>query len=531
MKSIQVLDVTLRDGGCVNDFNFGIDYMNKILAALENSGVDYIELGYIDSNKGSEQERTQFVNEKVIYENFLHGKKEGITYVAMVDYGKFDVEKLESRKAESIDGIRMAFHKKNWKEALEVGRAVINKGYMFYVQPMLTAWYSDMELLELITCVNELLPDATGFYIVDSFGEMRGTDVIRLMHLVDNNLNPNIMLGFHSHNNLQLSYSNAMEFLDFPTERNIILDASVMGMGKGAGNLNTELLMEHLNLYYDKKYSLYPLLELIDQVINVIHSEKYWGYAAEYYLSSVYHCTPSYASHFYNKHMLPINEVAELLAQIPDEKKISFDKHFAEDLYVNYNSQKTFDDAMVIEQLKKIFAGKRVLVIAPGRSISSATEKIERYLLEESVITISLNNFSFETDYILTTRNEVYEEAIKKNRNIIVPSRITRESSNHVLVIDYMRWIITGEKTFDSSGVIALKLLSTIGVAEIMLAGFDGFSFNMNDNYYNPTLRRPITEEQVLARNAFYADLINEISERVNVNFITPSSYTREYKR
>lgn len=322
-----------------------------------------------------------------------------------------------------------------------------------------------------------------------------------------------------------------MEFLDFPTERNIILDASVMGMGKGAGNLNTELLMEHLNLYYDKKYSLYPLLELIDQVINVIHSEKYWGYAAEYYLSSVYHCTPSYASHFYNKHMLPINEVAELLAQIPDEKKISFDKHFAEDLYVNYNSQKTFDDAMVIEQLKKIFAGKRVLVIAPGRSISSATEKIERYLLEESVITISLNNFSFETDYILTTRNEVYEEAIKKNRNIIVPSRITRESSNHVLVIDYMRWIITGEKTFDSSGVIALKLLSTIGVAEIMLAGFDGFSFNMNDNYYNPTLRRPITEEQVLARNAFYADLINEISERVNVNFITPSSYTREYKR
>lgn len=192
MKSIQVLDVTLRDGGCVNDFNFGIDYMNKILAALENSGVDYIELGYIDSNKGSEQERTQFVNEKVIYENFLHGKKEGITYVAMVDYGKFDVEKLESRKAESIDGIRMAFHKKNWKEALEVGRAVINKGYMFYVQPMLTAWYSDMELLELITCVNELLPDATGFYIVDSFGEMRGTDVIRLMHLVDNNLNPNI---------------------------------------------------------------------------------------------------------------------------------------------------------------------------------------------------------------------------------------------------------------------------------------------------------------------------------------------------
>ena len=85
MERLKILDVTLRDGGCVNDFNFGIDYMNKILESLENSSIDYIELGYLDEKKGSIDNRTQFLNEKCIYQNFLINKKNNIKYVAMID--------------------------------------------------------------------------------------------------------------------------------------------------------------------------------------------------------------------------------------------------------------------------------------------------------------------------------------------------------------------------------------------------------------------------------------------------------------
>lgn len=112
MNNLKVLDVTLRDGGCVNDFNFGQTYMDKILVAQEASGVDIIELGYIDENKGSVSNRTQYINERVIYENFLKHKKPGVSYVAMMDYGKFNVDNLSPHVAEGIDGIRMAFHKK-----------------------------------------------------------------------------------------------------------------------------------------------------------------------------------------------------------------------------------------------------------------------------------------------------------------------------------------------------------------------------------------------------------------------------------
>ena len=106
MNNVKVLDVTLRDGGCVIDFNFGSNYMNKILKALESTKVNIIELGYIDNKKGSPNERTQFNNEKVIYENFLKEKSKDYEYVAMIDHGKFNVDELEQRNDKGIDGIR-----------------------------------------------------------------------------------------------------------------------------------------------------------------------------------------------------------------------------------------------------------------------------------------------------------------------------------------------------------------------------------------------------------------------------------------
>ena len=311
MKSLKVLDVTLRDGGCVNDFNFGEKYMNQILNSLEQSGVEIIELGYIDERKGSFSGRTQFINEHIIAKNLLKNKKPNIMYVAMMDYGKFNAENLSIYEDYLIDGIRLAFQKKDRYKIIEVAREIINKGYKLFIQPMTIMRYSDKELIEFIDLINTELPDATAFYIVDSFGEMRMGDLDRLIHLVEHNLIEGMPLGLHSHNNLQLSYFNAVTFLQSSTSRELIIDSSIMGMGKGAGNLNTELFLEHLNLYFGKNYYIAPLLEVIDKVLNQIRAEYYWGYSIEYYLSSINHCTPSYASHFYKKHMLPVHQVAE----------------------------------------------------------------------------------------------------------------------------------------------------------------------------------------------------------------------------
>ena len=392
---------------------------------------------------------------------------------------------------------------------------------------MITLRYSDAELLELIDLVNKELPDAAGFYIVDSFGEMRPNDMSRILNLVDHNLISSMTLGFHSHNNLQLSYSNAMAMLQFPTTRNIMLDCSIMGMGKGAGNLNTELLLEHLNLFYGKKYNISPLLEVIDKVINQLHDEFYWGYAPEYYLSSANHCTPSYASHFYNKHMLPIDQVGELLGMIAEDKKISFDKEYAEELYRKYNEEKAVDDTMVVEELKAEFKDKTILLVAPGKSVGEAIDKIKGLSSNENIITIGLNcTIDLNCDYILTTRSDIYEQALSDGKSIIVPSSVSKGGRGSVKILNYANWIEVDERTHDSSAVIALKLLQACGIRNILLAGFDGFSVNINDNYYDPNLRHPVNAEQAERRNAYYKKLIKRVSDvGIDVTFVTASLY------
>ena len=170
----------------------------------------------------------------------------------MINYGEFSLEKIPVYQGKGIQGIRVAFHKKDADKATEYCRKLKEKGYMVFVQPMISLSYSDTEFIQLIQRVNEIKPYA--FYIVDSFGMMKRKNLLRLFYMVEHNLSEDIWVGFHSHNNLQLAYSNAQSLIEAQTTRNIIIDTSVYGMGRGAGNLNTELFADYLNEYTEKKY-------------------------------------------------------------------------------------------------------------------------------------------------------------------------------------------------------------------------------------------------------------------------------------
>lgn len=526
MRDIKLLDVTLRDGGCVNNFNFGITYMNKIRSSQERAGVDCIEVGYIDQNKGSYRDRTQFIDVRSISDGFITEKNKNVLYLAMIDYGKYDLNKLTKKCDDGIDGIRVAFHKKDYRNALYDCQKVLDKGYKLFIQPMLTCWYTKSELLDMISIVNDSLSDATALYIVDSFGEMHPEDVAVLFELFDEFLVDDIAIGFHSHNNLQLSYSNACAFLNQDTDRTLYLDSSIMGMGKGAGNLSTELIIEYLNQNYGKEYSISPLLSVIDEVINQIRSEYYWGYAVEFYLSSINHCSPTYASHFYNKHMLPIDRVDELLQLISLDKKISFDEAYAEELYRNYNEKTIVDDSDTVAWIKQKVIGRKILLIAPGKSVNNAKGSIEE-LLKKDYISFGLNmSLDFPLDFYITTRVDVFERLSKERKQIIVLSNIVSTNDDNIHVLDYKNWIEVKDETHDSSAVIAFKLLMECGVKEMVLAGFDGFSVNVNENYYDPDLRHPITVSQQEKNNIFYKNLIKSIKDYgITVTFLTPSKY------
>lgn len=330
-RKINLLDCTLRDGGIVINFDYGMDRMQKIKATLEASGVEFIECGYIDEKKGSPEGRTCFNNEVSIKKSLLaSGKKSGITYVTMIDYGTYDVSKLNHRTKDGIDGIRLAFHKENWKESIEWGKIILSKGYDLYIQPMVSMRYTDEEFRQLIGVVNCELKGAKGFYVVDSFGQMDNAALIHMLEITDEYLDSAMVLGFHAHNNRQMAYSNALSFAEFNAKHNMMLDASIMGMGKGAGNLCTELIEATL-LNEGKTYNTTVIYDAISEYFAEQQKKTPWGYSLDYYLSSLYSCTPSYIKVFTADNRVTTDVLIELLKNMPNEKRAACDRAFAAD--------------------------------------------------------------------------------------------------------------------------------------------------------------------------------------------------------
>lgn len=526
---IKILDVTLRDGGCVNNFDFGEFYMNKILNSLEEAHINYIEVGYIDENSGTEKNRTQFYDEKVIEKYFLKEKKKDISYVAMIDYNKFNVDNLETRTQSGIDGIRLAFHKEDYKNAINDIKKIIDKGYEVFIQPMLTMRYNDIELLNLINLINEKVPNADGFYLVDTFGEMKQKDLLRLITIIDFNLQKDMLIGLHSHNNLQLSFSNAIKFLEYETERDVMLDSSVFGMGKGAGNLNTELIINHLNFNYKKNYNIYSIIKLIDEVISVIYSEIPWGYSIEYFLSSINNCTPSYASHFSKTYMLDIEQTSQLLEMIDYDKRKSFDIKYANELYYKFRERENVCSEDSFENLTQYLKNKKIILIATGKSIinQEVRNNITKILESNDTISISLNNEFYDTEYILITRQHVYNEFKNTQKKLILTSNINANTDSKNYIIEYNNFINKNEDCIsDGAGTIALNLLKCIGVSEIILAGFDGYDVNINNNYYDDNMRKSFYLKQIENYNNNFKNHIDTLKrDGVSLNFLYNSKY------
>lgn len=243
MKKIKVLDCTLRDGGYNNNWYFGKDNIKKIVESLIQTNIDYIECGYLSNRDNYISGKTLFNYTSQVCEAIPLLKEEQ-TYLLMINYGEYNIDDIPRKESTCISGFRIAFHKKDLDAALDFCLLLKNKGYLVFVQPMVTHSYSQREFISLINKVNQLKPYA--FYIVDSYGTMKKENLLEYLSLVKQLLNNNIHLGFHAHDNLKLAFSNACTLIDYPLNSQIIFDVTIHGKGRGAGNLNSELFLKYL---------------------------------------------------------------------------------------------------------------------------------------------------------------------------------------------------------------------------------------------------------------------------------------------
>lgn len=522
MNKIHVLDCTLRDGGYCNQWKFGKENIDKIIYSLAEANIDVIECGFITNKKICSENETKFNNISEIDLNQWN-KKYDTDIVAMINYGEYEFESLPEKSNTSIQGIRVAFHKKDMFDAIKACKIVKDKGYKLFVQPMVSLNYSDVEFLNLIELVNNINPYA--FYIVDSFGVMKPKDLLRLFYLVEHNLKKSIWIGFHSHNNLQLSYSNAQALCGLKTSRNIIIDSSILGMGRGAGNLNTELFLEYLNDTFNKKYCISPIINVIDDVINHFYSQSYWGYSLPNYLSAIHNIHPNYASYLDDKKTLNVEEIAEIFTNIDDSHKHEFNSQYIEEVYQKYMN-KELVKVNNTSDFKKLVNENTVVLIAPGKSSYEERKKIIDTIDKEKAIVISINhNYHwFDVDFIFVSNLRRIKHIDNSLRSkCIISSNIMLDE--YYLQEQYVELTNDVQLVKDNAGLMAIKLLLKYNPSKIYLAGFDGYSYNMDSNYSDKSLSFFTKTEKIDDFNEAISSVIKRYSENANIIFLTKSKY------
>lgn len=320
--SIRLLDCTLRDGGYVNNWEFDNASAKQMMEGLYQSGAQIIEIGILGKG-GRAGEQTLFSNFEDM-EPLMVARHDNCEYALMTNAADLDQFEIPRRSNKTVDSIRIAFFKTEWKKAMGMAKDIKEKGYKVYLQTMASFMYSEDEFEELIDAVNQVKPYA--FYMVDSFGTMMTHDVTAMEEMIASRLDTEIVLGFHAHNNMQMAFANVVAFLEQPVRHNRIVDSSIYGMGRGAGNAPTELVMNYLNTTFSANYELSAVEILYDNVIAPIFGKYYWGYSMNYMITARHKLNTAYGWYLGVKGVKSATDFDTVVSKIDADNKTKFNK-------------------------------------------------------------------------------------------------------------------------------------------------------------------------------------------------------------
>lgn len=322
--TIQILDCTLRDGGfALEDANqkgwsfacFTKQNISDIIQDLEDTKIDIIELGSIEISAEDKRKYAIYQNIESISQTMPKKRSKTQMYAALFRGPDTPVEDIPEWNSNYCEAIRVIIRYSELKKSLDFCKELSNKGYKVFVQPMLTMRYVAEEIELLIKYANEM--DAYALYIVDSYGYMNSSDIERLYRQFDKGLNPNIRIGFHAHNNMDLAYANAISFLVGRGDRNVIVDSCLMGIGQGAGNLQTEILINHMNSVYKTTYYYDAVLRGCERV-DQFYKDGLWGYSVTRLLPAIHKTAYKYALTLRKTYNLSYVEINRVLKKMPE---------------------------------------------------------------------------------------------------------------------------------------------------------------------------------------------------------------------
>lgn len=291
-SDIRVLDATIRDGGLVNNFEFTDEFINALYRANVKAGVDYMEFGYKASKELFDVDKFgkwKFCSEEDL-RSIVGDNNSDMKISIMADVGRCDYKTdIIDKKDSVIDMIRVATYVHQMPTAIEMIEDAKAKGYEVTCNIMAISNAKESDIDQALEMVGQ--SSADGIYIVDSYGSLYPEQIRSISDkYMDVAEKYGKYIGMHAHNNQQLAFANTIE----ATARGVsLLDATMMGMGRGAGNCAMELLLSFLK---NPKYNLFPVLKFIEEhMLPVKNSGAVWGYDIPYLLTGRLNQHPSAA--------------------------------------------------------------------------------------------------------------------------------------------------------------------------------------------------------------------------------------------
>ena len=324
-KNIDVLDCTLRDGGLAledamlntaNSSAFDDKAITGFIETMKVSKIDIIELGAIEITNSDQSSFSIYQNIEQVSKLIPENKSDDQMYVALFRGPDTPIEDIPLWNPSYCEGIRVIIRYSEINKSLNFCRALAEKGYKVFVQPMLTMRYNDSQLQTLIDESNNF--GAYALYLVDSYGYMESHDVITLFKRFDEELLEKIRIGFHAHYNINLAFSNVRAFVEQSSNRSLIVDSTIMGMGQGAGNIQTDLLIPYLNNKNNSKYDYYAVMDACE-IIEAYWKDNLGGYSVTNLLPAINKTAYKYSSAFRKKHNLSYSQIYMILSNIPEE--------------------------------------------------------------------------------------------------------------------------------------------------------------------------------------------------------------------
>lgn len=533
MSHAKILDCTLRDGAYVVDKKFGAQTINGVIAGLMKAKIDVIEIGFLQDDEHGEG-KTVFLNGKDAGV-FIPKDKQGLEFTVLADYSRYSIENLDDNSGHTFDAVRACFFKHERYDAVAFCKAIKDKGYQVYVQPVDAMGYTDTELIELIELMNVIEPHC--FSIVDTFGSMYMDDLHRVYSLVDHNLVKTSKIGFHSHNNMQMSAALSQGFSNMNYgKREIVIDSTISGMGRGAGNTPTELIAQYMVSKLNYTYEIDAILDIIDGYMDRIKAKYDWGYSTHYFLAGAYSAHVNNIAYLKQKNSIRSKDIRYILNKIGAKDCKRYEYDVLENTYMEYLDA-DIDDTNAMKFLEDAMQQKEVLVIAPGKTAKTELDKIQTYIKRHNPVIITINFIpeGIRADYIYMSNVKRYQywknsqqfESMSK----IITSNVTTTCTEKEHIVSFAKLIKCGWEHMDNSMILVLRLLDQLAVAKVVLAGFDGYDTDAmkKNNYASEELESSTEYDTAQFINQEIREMLVDYKEtrsnQCDVEFITSSRF------